>query len=63
MSATELTVTVKDSEKTLRSKFLLYETYSLDENDDIVKDCVARTLKDFNSEPEKISVKASLYIL
>lgn len=62
-TVTEITVTIKDEEKTLRSKYLVYEKFSVDYNDPIIKDCVARSLKDFSGEPTDIRLKISLTIL
>ena len=39
----ELTVVVKDEEKNLRKKFLIYETYTVDENDPTIKNCIEET--------------------
>jgi len=61
-SASELSVTIKDEEKTLTEKFLLYESYQFTEEDPIIKDCIEKTLKNFGSEPESIRVRASLVV-
>lgn len=62
-SCSEITVTIKDEEKTLKTKFLVYDKYEVNDNDPIIKDCVARTLKDFGSDPTKIKVRINLEIL
>lgn len=59
---TELTVIVKDSEKTLRKKFPVYEVYQCDPNDQIIKNCVEETLVNFGAEPEHIEVKITMDI-
>lgn len=53
----ELTVIVKDSEKTLRTKYPCYELIQLDCNDPFIKDCVEQTLVNFRGEPDSIQVK------
>ena len=35
----ELSVTIKDDEKRLNKKFTIYDTYTVDEDDPIIKDC------------------------
>ncbi len=62
-SATEITVTIKDEERSLKSKFLIYEKYYVSEDDPIIKDCIARTLRDFNGEPSDIRLKINLVVL
>jgi len=58
----ELTVIVKDDEKTLRKKHLIYEDYYVHDQDPIIKDAIDQTVKDFQATPEKISVKITLEI-
>lgn len=58
----ELTVTIKDEEKSLTKKFLVYETYTTDENDPIIKDAIDQTLKNFDAEPSNVIVKIKLEI-
>lgn len=60
---TELTITIKDEEKTVKNKFLLYDSYTLSDQDPIVKDCIGKTLLDFNGEPSSIKLKATLSLL
>ena len=58
----EITVIVKDDEKSLRKKFLSYETYTVDDNDPLIKSYIEETLSNFDGEPEKVSVKISMEI-
>lgn len=58
----ELTVIVKDSERTLRMKHLIYEQYSVSEADPIVMKCVNDTISQFQGEPESVNVKINLEI-
>lgn len=57
-----LTVVLKDSETTVRKKFLLYERVSIDsENDDpVVMRCIEETKRFFQGTPEKINVTTKL---
>jgi len=56
----ELTVILKDSERTYRKKFLSYEDYTVSENDSYIKECIADAKKDFLGEPEEITIKISM---
>lgn len=58
----EITVVVKDEEKSLRSKYLIYESYTVDENDPIIKDCLVKTLNNFDGEPIDIIVNIKIEI-
>lgn len=58
----ELTVIIKDPEKTLRNKFLCYHPYAVDDNDDYIKDCVKRTVQQFNGTPESIKIKIDMQV-
>jgi hypothetical protein len=62
VSCSELTVTVKDDEKTLRKKYLIYETFTTDEEDPIIKDRIKETLDNFDGEPDDITVNIKLEI-
>ena len=62
-TASELTVIIKDDEKkVLRKPFLLYETYTIDENDPIIKSCIEETVAEFQGEPSDIKVIIELEI-
>ena len=52
--AKELIITLKDSEKTVTQKFLLY----VDITFPIIEEHIAICKKTFSGEPEKIKVKA-----
>jgi len=58
-----ITVTVKDEEKRLSSKSLIYDSYCVHPDDPVIKDCIARALKDFNADPTDIRLKISLEVL
>jgi hypothetical protein len=59
---TELTVILKDSDRTYRQKFLVYETYCPLENDPIIVRCIEEAKKSFEGEPETIQIKIHLEI-
>ena len=58
----ELTVTIKDEEKNLRTKYLIYDVYQVDENDPIIKDCIEKTLENFDGDPIDITVNIKIEI-
>lgn len=58
----ELTVVIKDEEKSLTKKFLIYDTYTTDENDPVIKDAINQTLENFDGEPSDVIVKIKLEI-
>lgn len=62
MSFSELTVIVKDDEKTLRNKFAIYEAFSCHHDDPVINMCVERTLLNFNAVPDHIEVKITMDI-
>jgi len=56
----ELKITIKDNEKKLDKKFLIYDTYTTDEEDETIKRCIGETLENFDGEPEHITVNIKL---
>lgn len=58
----ELTVILKDSDRTYRQKFLCYETYSIKEDDPFILKCIEEAKKNFDGEPEEINIKIHLEI-
>jgi hypothetical protein len=58
----EVTVILKDDERTYRQKFLLYESFSVMDNDPVILSCIDAARKNFDGEPEEICIKISLEI-
>lgn len=58
----ELTVILKDSDRTYRQKFLIYEKYSPAEDDPVILSCIQEAKKNFDGNPESIVVKIHLEI-
>lgn len=58
----ELTVILKDSERTYKHKFLIYEPYSVDPLDDEIQKCIEEAKKNFDGNPESIIIKIHLEI-
>lgn len=58
----ELTIILKDSERTYRQNFLIYEQYSLAYDDPVICMAIAEAKKNFSGEPESIQVKIHMEI-
>lgn len=58
----ELTVIPKDSDRTYRQKFLVYATYYVCDTDPEILRCIEEAKKNFDGEPEEITIKIHLEI-
>ena len=58
----ELTVILKDSDRTYRQKFLIYVPFFVQEDDSEICKCISEARKNFEGEPEEITIKISLEI-
>ena len=58
----EITVILKDAERTYRQKFLIYEVYSVRDDDAVIQQCIAEAKTNFQGEPERIQVKIHMEI-
>ena len=56
----EITITIKDDEKRLVAKYLIYEKYQVDIHDDVIGKCIADTMTNFQGEPESVKVRINL---
>jgi hypothetical protein len=59
---TELTVILKDSDRTYRQKFLIYEAYTASDEDSLILGCIEEAKKNFEGDPETIQIKIHLEI-
>jgi hypothetical protein len=59
---TELTVILKDSDRTYRQQFLVYEQYSVTGDDPVILACIEKAKENFQGEPESVQVKIHLEI-
>jgi hypothetical protein len=59
---TELTVILKDADRTYRQKFLVYENYYPNDDDPVILKCIEEAKKNFEGEPESIQIKIHLEI-
>jgi hypothetical protein len=62
LMVSEMTITIRDDEKTLKKKFLIHDTFQVDENDPMIRSCIAQTLENFSGEPERVIVKIAMYL-
>jgi hypothetical protein len=58
----ELTVILKDDSRTYRQKFLVYVPYSVEIYDQEILKCIVEAKKNFEGEPEEITIKISLEV-
>ncbi len=56
----ELTVILKDSERTYRQKFLSYEGYEVSQSDPFILSCIEEAKKSFGHEAEDVQIKIHL---
>jgi hypothetical protein len=60
---TELTVIFKGEDKTYRQKFLLYETYGVSEDDQVVLRCIHEAQQNFDGEVDTVQIKIHMEIV
>lgn len=55
----EIVICLKDEDKTLREKFLVYDDVLADSEHPIIKNCIQKALENFKGKPDDVSVKIS----
>jgi len=60
--AKEVTVILKDSERSYRQKFLCYEDVVLSEDDPIIKEFIEEAMKSAKFTPEDVKVRVLLQV-
>lgn len=58
----EITVILKDSDRTYRQKFLIYESFTISDDDPIILSCIEEAMKSFEGDPETIQIKVHMEI-
>lgn len=53
----ELSITVKDAERNLKKKFLVYDRICLAPDDPVIQKCVKETLDEFKGDPDDIKLR------
>ncbi len=56
----EIIIILKDEEKTLKSKHLVYDPIAMDANDPEIDRLIQEARKSFTGDPSDIQVKASM---
>ena len=59
----DLTVTVKGEESTYKHKFPVYEECVFSQDDEVIKEYIAKALAMSKIQPEKIKIRASFEVL
>lgn len=58
----ELTITVKDNEKTLKTKHLVYETFCMNQDEPVIQELIADTIKQFKGTPDRVRVTSKFEV-
>lgn len=58
----ELTVVLKDSERTYRHKFVIYESYAVSDDDKLILSCIEEAKKSFDGEPDSVQIKIHMEV-
>lgn len=58
----ELSITVKNEEKRQTTKHLIYDLYTVDEHDPIIKEHMDEAVKEFNATPDSVKVKITMEV-
>ncbi len=58
----EISVMIKDDEKRMTKKYLIYENYQACEDDPIIQQCIKETLDNFDGDPEDITVNIKIEV-
>lgn len=59
----EVTIILKDSEKTMRHKFLEYEEMTMSPDCPLIQRMIEESKKSFDGEPEDIIVRTSMTVV
>ena len=53
----ELTVILKNDESTYRRKFLIYDPFTVDPDNEVIKECISVAQKEGKFDPDDIDIK------
>lgn len=56
----ELTVYVKNEEKKLTKDHLIYETFSVADDDPVIVECKNKAIAEFQDIPDKVRIKITM---
>lgn len=60
--AKELTVILKDSERVVRHKFLLFNDFTVHPENEMIKKCIDEATRSFPGNPEDIDIKIHMTV-
>ena len=60
--AKEISISLKDSEKRMTHKFLIYDEVNVSSNDQTIRECINEAKKSFDGQPESITIKCKLVV-
>ena len=55
----EITITLKDDERTYKEKFLIYEAFAFRTDDPILNSCIEKAKQGFKGEPSEVIIKVT----
>ena len=58
----ELTVIIKDDDKTCKQKFLIYDNFTMKEDDPTVAECIRLSKENFKGSPDSIQLRCLMVI-
>ena len=58
----EITITVKDNERTLKMKHLVYSTFCMNQDDPVIQELIALTVKEYHAIPDKVRVSCKFEV-
>lgn len=59
----EITVILKDEERSYRQKFLIYEHYSVSHDDPVILACIEHAKKNFQGNADIVQIKIHMEII
>ncbi len=58
----ELSIIIKNEEKRQTTNHLVYDTYSVHEEDPMIKDLIDKAIKEFNAEADSIRIRINMEV-
>lgn len=59
----EMVITLKADDRKYTQKFLIYEVFKAQQDDEVIQKCIAEARKSFEGEPENIIIKIILEVV
>jgi hypothetical protein len=58
----EITVTIRNEDKTLKSKYLIYDTFTTADCDPTLKECVDKSIAAFKDQHDSVKIRINLEV-